>query len=1116
MEFKIDPTTRGIYIDGMQSSHTFVFSGTLATSLGLDGTYTATNAGMGSLNDLYTSKPIGPNGGNVFNHHKLSEIFNNGALLTQQQIDDFIANGMDLVIGTSSGDINVHIDMSAATADTDMETIMGYINGQIITQVAAANPNVTAPRVNYDFSGNGLIWTNVDESQKLHVSGDAAEILGLTQNFNGETVPATTTTVKKSLNPVETGTSTPIDLSSGQKLVNLNGGSGLTMTGNHLTLAFGPDDDLIHVSVTRDELIAQLGGNFLNATVQQYTDALTTLFNNKIAADSTLAAAGASVTFGVSTDGHGITITNAKGRTPEENITLGGDMATASSTGLAPITVKAEDGSGVFTQADKASIPDIRGVTSNPATVEWLGTITIEINNGVPPETLTLDTENLDENSTLNDLIGYLNKQLADANKNMSFGLNSSGTGLSFTNKSGHEATIKYDDVNSLASDLGLVGKKDEKTDTVLSNKSYHNGTSVNRNYIDRATSLSTLNGGAGADKGVITVTNPQGTTVNIDLSECVTVGDVIDAINGLTMYVNARINDAGDGILIEQVNSDSNTSGTETSTGNISIVTADGTKTAEHLGIAGTGKGGDAEKEGGDGYSRLDGSMKVVIDVGPNDSLTDLMTRIANANAGYKTSIINDGTGENGFRLSIDAKGSGAGNDFVIDTDLDFLGLTQVAKGQDSMLLYGQPNSGMSPVVLKSSTNTNNKAIAGLTLELVDETENYTTITVKNDTEKVVEEIQNMVQTYNDLSDLITYLDAYDYEADQKGILFGDTTIRTLMETIDDMFYGVFNPDNLTYKEMQASGKKSAWTWADMGISFSTNNTASDGTSGSWFSRMDLDVEALNEMVSNNWDEFYNMMASQRNASSSKLAKNAAATATFNFKQEYDDDGNPIENERWDPNNAINNDKSNGNWGATNGFTANKTIEEGENEYTIFFQGNITLDRVTIYHPNSVEYPASEYALKNFKVEYLNANTGKWEVMREFKDNKSSSTVIGVLPNTVAQAIRITGTETNAADGKFRLLDVQCLESVGLVGKLNQTVNRLTDVVDGYFTRANKDVEDKIKEMQDQMEKMAERLEEKEKQLWNKFSAMETALSKMKNQGDYLSNYFAAASSSK
>jgi flagellar hook-associated protein 2 len=81
------------------------------------------------------------------------------------------------------------------------------------------------------------------------------------------------------------------------------------------------------------------------------------------------------------------------------------------------------------------------------------------------------------------------------------------------------------------------------------------NSGALKRQTLSEATLLSSINGGAGFKLGDIQITNSAGVTKAADLNpvghEAKTVGDVINAINGLNINVTARINDAGDGILL-------------------------------------------------------------------------------------------------------------------------------------------------------------------------------------------------------------------------------------------------------------------------------------------------------------------------------------------------------------------------------------------------------------------------------------------------------------------------------------------------------------------------------------------------------------------------------------
>ncbi|MDR1519006.1 MAG: flagellar filament capping protein FliD, partial [Planctomycetota bacterium] len=525
---------------------------------------------------------------------------------------------------------------------------------------------------------------------------------------------------------------------------------------------------------------------------------------------------------------------------------------------------------------------------------------------------------------------------------------------------------------------------------------------------------------------------------------------------------------------------------------GNISIADFEDGTLAKKLGLAGQGT-----RDNALGVSIFEGSLRTSIDVMSSDTLESLMYRISEA--GYKTAIVNDGSGATPYRLTISSSNTGEASDFVIESDLDDLfGFNQVSRGKDAKVLYGDPASGASPMILSSATNSNSSAILGLTLDIKAVSDSYTTISVDTDKEKVVEEIKNMVQAYNDLNDLVSYLDAYDAETNAPGVLFGDTSIRQLMEDINDQFYRIFNPDQTTLGAVDENGKLRTWTWMDMGITLSAKNSATDN-SGTWYSSMDLDLDTLDSMVANNWDILAQMLAGQRNASNSKLSSNSRATASFNGQAA---DGFSVEN-------AINGDVNKGSWGVNNGLLADKTIAEGANEYSIYFQKPTTISRLSVYHNDAAT------ALKDYTIEYLDANTGKWETFREVTSNSVDSNHFGMaLPLTV-NAVRVTASSTNADDGKFRLLDVQIFEDIGLAGQLNQLTTTLGDSQIGFLAERTSVVNEKVADLTEQMERLQAKLDLKEESLWRRFNAMETALGQLQSQSSFFTSMMSSMSSS-
>jgi flagellin-like hook-associated protein FlgL len=97
---------------------------------------------------------------------------------------------------------------------------------------------------------------------------------------------------------------------------------------------------------------------------------------------------------------------------------------------------------------------------------------------------------------------------------------------------------------------------------------------------LDRSTPLASLRQGQGVQPGSIAITDRAGNTATVDLSQAVTVGDVIDAISAAAgINVTATVNNTQSGLTIADDNA--------APVRNLTIADVGGTTTARDLGIA-------------------------------------------------------------------------------------------------------------------------------------------------------------------------------------------------------------------------------------------------------------------------------------------------------------------------------------------------------------------------------------------------------------------------------------------------------------------------------------------------------------------------------------------------
>jgi flagellar hook-associated protein 2 len=167
-----------------------------------------------------------------------------------------------------------------------------------------------------------------------------------------------------------------------------------------------------------------------------------------------------------------------------------------------------------------------------------LGQIQITNRNG---GTATVD---LSTAESLGDVVQAINA----AGVSVTASINSARNGVVLSDTSGGSGhlVVANADGTTTATKLGLAIDSDVT--------SVDSG-ALKRQTLSEATLLSSINGGVGFTLGDIQVTNSAGTTKAADLNsaghEAKTVGDIINAINGLNINVTARINDTGDGILL-------------------------------------------------------------------------------------------------------------------------------------------------------------------------------------------------------------------------------------------------------------------------------------------------------------------------------------------------------------------------------------------------------------------------------------------------------------------------------------------------------------------------------------------------------------------------------------
>ena len=178
-------------------------------------------------------------------------------------------------------------------------------------------------------------------------------------------------------------------------------------------------------------------------------------------------------------------------------------------------------------------------------------------------------------------------------------------------------------------------------------------------------------------------------------------------------------------------------------------------------------------------------------IDITPSDTLTKIATKINEAGMGIQASIVTNVDGQE--RLMLRSKETGTDKAFTVDLSaapaapaaLAVLGQTTTQTAQNAKVEL----NGME---VESSTNTFANTIPGMSFTVSEVTSTAATLNVKADTEAMKKNIQEFVEAYNALNDLLTQSTKYVEESKTAGVLQGDSATVSLQNSLRMLTQGI------------------------------------------------------------------------------------------------------------------------------------------------------------------------------------------------------------------------------------------------------------------------------------------------------------------------------------
>ena len=178
-------------------------------------------------------------------------------------------------------------------------------------------------------------------------------------------------------------------------------------------------------------------------------------------------------------------------------------------------------------------------------------------------------------------------------------------------------------------------------------------------------------------------------------------------------------------------------------------------------------------------------GAVEKDISVSGSDTLTKIATKINEAEMGIQASVVTDVDGKE--RLMLRSKETGTDKAFTVD-----LSSAPAALGQTTTQTAQNAKVELNGMVVESSTNTFANTIPGMSFTVSEVTSTAATLNVKADTEAMKKNIQEFVDTYNELNDLLTQSTKYVEESKTAGVLQGDSATVSLQNSLRMLTQGI------------------------------------------------------------------------------------------------------------------------------------------------------------------------------------------------------------------------------------------------------------------------------------------------------------------------------------
>jgi flagellar hook-associated protein 2 len=169
---------------------------------------------------------------------------------------------------------------------------------------------------------------------------------------------------------------------------------------------------------------------------------------------------------------------------------------------------------------------------------------------------------------------------------------------------------------------------------------------------------------------------------------------------------------------------------------------------------------------------------------------------------ADFETELV--GEGADGLRLSFSAGELNAGDTFQVQT---FAPLLQ--ESSNAQIAFGSTGGSGSPITVVNESNSFHNVIAGVKLDVKEETApgQFITVTTDIDVSGVKEAIQGFIDAYNDVNTFIDDQNKFNKDTNESGVLLGDQIVQTMQYSLRGILSSTINTESGQFRHMSSIG---------------------------------------------------------------------------------------------------------------------------------------------------------------------------------------------------------------------------------------------------------------------------------------------------------------------